>query len=57
MSDSDQATNKPKVTIKLPSIKKPNPQELRKDLKGFQKPNKHSAIKNTNLRRAGPRGG
>ena len=57
MSDSKTVPNKPKTTIILPSIKKPNPQELRKDFKGFSKQNKYSNIKSNNIRRAGPRGG
>ena len=57
MSDLKQPPSKPKTTIILPSIKKPNIQELRKDPKGLRNQFKNSSIKNSNIRRAGPRGG
>ena len=56
MADMDKPS-KPKTSIILPPIKKPNPTELRKDFKNF-KQNKFG--KNTSVhtvRRAGPRGG
>ena len=48
--------NKPKTTIILPNITKPNPKNLRNDFKNSHKQNKYTAPKNV-IRKAGPRGG
>jgi len=48
--------NKPKTTIILPKINKPDPKNLRNDFKNLPKQNKYNAPKNV-IRKAGPRGG
>jgi hypothetical protein len=48
--------NKPKTTIILPKINKPDPKNLRNDFKNLSKQNRYNAPKNT-IRKAGPRGG
>jgi len=48
--------SKPKTTIILPKINKPNPKDLRNDFKNSHMQNKFNAPKNV-IRKAGPRGG
>jgi len=48
--------NKPKTTIVLPKINKPDPRNLRSDFKNSHKKNSYNAPKNV-IRKAGPRGG
>jgi hypothetical protein len=47
---------KPKTTIILPKINKPDPKNLRSDFKNSHKQNSYNAPKNV-IRKAGPRGG
>jgi hypothetical protein len=48
--------NKPKTTIIVPKITKPDPKNLRNDFKNSHKQNRYNAPKNV-IRKAGPRGG
>jgi hypothetical protein len=47
---------KPKTTIILPKITKPDPRNLRSDFKNSHKQKPYNAPRNT-IRKAGPRGG